>query len=187
MRENTTYADSDILVKGSSISIKHGTCFSVSIISSQLGEEVGAKILFRLEILSVGAAPPEAPPPETGPTSSSTGSAPQDPGTSGGGTGIEGISLLDSSPTPSGQASYAEGETMSMASWRHLRCLSPKLTLKSRALPNFCTVDFSIISSTKGSGSGWEGPAPESLGSHPEELEVPSEAGMGLSGVEGVK
>lgn len=63
MRENTTYADSDILVKGSSISIKHGTCFNVSIISSQLGEEVGAKILFGLEILSVRVAPPEAHPP----------------------------------------------------------------------------------------------------------------------------
>lgn len=147
MRENTTYADSDILVKGNSISIKHGTCFSVSIISSQLGEEVGAKILFGLEILSVRAAPPEAPPPpETGPTSFSTGNAPQDPGTSEGGTGIEGISLPDSSPTPFGQASYVEGETMSMASWRHLRCLSPKPTLKSRALPDFCIVNFSIIS-----------------------------------------
>lgn len=37
---------SDILVKGGSASVKHEMCFSISIISSQLGREAGAGVSF---------------------------------------------------------------------------------------------------------------------------------------------
>ena len=59
---------SDILVKGGSASVKHDMCFSISIISSQLGGGADVRVSIWSKTNSTGAVPPEAPP-EVGLTS----------------------------------------------------------------------------------------------------------------------
>lgn len=49
-----------ILVEGDSESVKHGTCFNISIISSQLGGEARVGVFFLSETSSIGTASPEA-------------------------------------------------------------------------------------------------------------------------------
>ena len=54
---------SEIFMEGASASVKHGTPFNISIISSQLGGAAGAELLFSSGASSVTAAsePPSVP------------------------------------------------------------------------------------------------------------------------------
>lgn len=85
------------------------------LIPTEGGGEAEAEISFKTEIPSTGAALPEAPP-RIGLASSSAGSTPLNSEMPDGGIGIEGISLSDSSWTPSGRAFSDEGGIKSMAS-----------------------------------------------------------------------